>query len=191
MLAPLAALAGRRWHPTAISGIAFACGIACTALLAAGIVSGALVFWAANRLLDGLDGAVARRQGRQTDLGGYLDMLLDMVIYAIVPIAAAVAAPQSATLWLALACLLASFYVNAGSWMFLSAILEKRAAGERERREETSVTFPPGLVEGVETMILFTLFILLPAHLTALFWLAALLIALTAAQRLVWAVRRL
>ena len=47
-----------------------------------------------NRLLDGLDGALARRQGL-TDLGGFLDIVLDFLIYAAVPFAFALADPAS------------------------------------------------------------------------------------------------
>ena len=59
-------------------------------LAAAGIVVQA--YWVAlalilvNRLADGLDGAVARH-GRLTDLGGYVDIVADFLVYAVVPFA--------------------------------------------------------------------------------------------------------
>ena len=46
----------------------------------------ALMFWILNRLFDGLDGAIARIHQRQTDLGGYIDILSDFIIYAAIPI---------------------------------------------------------------------------------------------------------
>jgi phosphatidylglycerophosphate synthase len=187
MMAPLASSVGGRLHPNTISIAGFAAGVACAALLASGQFAAGLFFWAANRLLDGLDGLVARQQGLQTDLGGYLDIIFDLVVYALIPIALAIGAPVQPGLWLALAVLLASFYVNVGSWMFLSAILEKRGRESSLVRATTSVNFPPGLVEGTETMILFSLFIIFPGQLTYLFWTASALVTLTAVQRLVWA----
>lgn len=44
----------------------------------------ALVLIAVNRLCDGLDGALARRQGL-TDAGGFLDISLDFLFYSLVP----------------------------------------------------------------------------------------------------------
>jgi phosphatidylglycerophosphate synthase len=189
MMAPLARWTGGAVHPTVISAAAFVAGLGCCVLLYRGSMMGALVLWLLNRVLDGLDGAVARQQGRESDLGGYLDMMLDLVVYALIPISAAAATPGSEALWLSLAFLLASFYVNAGSWMYLSAILEKRGSGASGGSEQTTVTFPTGLVEGAETMLLFTLIIVLPGHLTGLFWLIAVLVGVTAVQRIVWSVR--
>jgi phosphatidylglycerophosphate synthase len=175
-----------------ISLAAFAAGLGCCVLLYRGSMLGALGLWIVNRLLDGLDGAVARQQGRESDLGGYIDMVLDLIVYALIPISAAAAtAPGSEALWLSLSFLLASFYVNAGSWMYLSAILEKRGRGACDMGEQTTVTFPTGLVEGAETMLLFTLIIILPGQLIGLFWLIAVLVGITTVQRIVWATRQL
>src|SRR5690348_13480314 len=56
----------------------------------------AMALMLGNRLADGLDGAVARRKGL-TDLGGYLDIVLDFLFYAGVPFFFAVG-EQSAAL---------------------------------------------------------------------------------------------
>jgi hypothetical protein len=50
---------------------------------------------------------------------------------------------------------------------------------------------PSGLIEGAETIIFYTLFLLLPGALVPLFWLMAALVLLTAGQRMVWAAGRL
>lgn len=39
------------------------------------------------RVLDGLDGVVARQRNKQTDFGGYLDIVLDFTVYSIIPVA--------------------------------------------------------------------------------------------------------
>ena len=82
---------------------------------AAGFVVVAVVLWLLNRALDGLDGAIARARGRGSDLGGYLDMLADVVVYAAVPLGVAVSVDTRSG-WMAAAVLLGSFYVNAVSW---------------------------------------------------------------------------
>lgn len=52
----------------------------------------ALIFVVLNRLMDGLDGAVARVQ-EPTDLGGYLDITLDFIFYSAVIFGFALANP--------------------------------------------------------------------------------------------------
>jgi CDP-alcohol phosphatidyltransferase. len=62
----------------------------------------ALVAIVLNRLLDGLDGALARLRGL-TDAGGFLDIALDFLFYALVPFGFALAAPADnaiAAAWL-------------------------------------------------------------------------------------------
>ena len=49
----------------------------------------ALVFLFVSRVLDGLDGAVARAT-TPTDLGGYLDIVADFVFYVSIPLAFAI-----------------------------------------------------------------------------------------------------
>jgi phosphatidylglycerophosphate synthase len=155
-----------------------------------------LALWLANRVVDGLDGAVARVAQRQSDFGGYLDILLDFVVYAAVPIGLVVGqmhqgAPDAVELALDLALLEALFFVNACSWMYLAAVLEKRQAGATSRGELTTITMPPAIVAGFETIVFFSLFFLFPAHLSGLMLLMAALVAVNIAQRLVWAARQL
>lgn len=186
MLGPAARLLAGAVHPTVITALSLAAGLGCAALLLTGDHAPALALWVLNRLLDGLDGLVARIGGRQSDLGGYLDILADFMVYAAIPIALSVRSPAGADLPLAV--LLAAFYVNAASWMYLSALLENRAFGHVGT---TSVAMPGGLIEGSETILFFTGFILLPALLPELFWAMSLLVGVTIVQRLWWATRNL
>jgi len=172
--------------PTAITLTAFAVGVAACVFTWQGQYGWGLGLWLFNRTLDGLDGSIARQHTKQSDLGGYLDILLDFVIYALLPVALVLAEPSQSK-FVALAWLLASFYVNAGSWMYLAAILEKRHAA----RELTSVTMPRGLIEGAETILFYCLFLLFPQQLELLFVFMAFLVTITAIQRVVWAVRQL
>ena len=89
--------------------------------------------------------------------------------------------------YIALALLIGSFYINATSWLYQSALLEKHRQGAVARGELTTLTIPSGFVEGAETVAFYCLFIIFPGALPALFGVMAALVALTIAQRLWWA----
>jgi len=173
--------------PALVTLVALVAGLAAAGSLAAGMFAAGLALWFANRFLDGLDGVVARENGRQSDFGGYLDILADFVVYAAVPLGLVLGMGGRPEQWLALVVLLSSFYVNTASWMYLAALLEKRSAGAATRGESTSITMPDALVGGTETVVLFSVFILLPAYLVPLFWLMSALVGVSIVQRLVWA----
>lgn len=190
LLAPLARRLGPGVAPNAVTALACLAGLACAAAAWRRAYGPALALWAANRVLDGLDGTLARVHGRQTDIGGYLDLLLDFVVYAAVPAGLALGRPTPAALTACVA-LLGAFYVNAASWMYLAAVLEARAAGAAARGERTTVTMPPGLVAGAETVVFYALFLAFPGHAPGLFALMAALVGLTVGQRVWWARRHL
>ena len=54
----------------------------------------ALVLLIASRIADGLDGAVARAT-RRTDRGAFLDIVLDFLVYATVPLGFAIWSPHT------------------------------------------------------------------------------------------------
>jgi phosphatidylglycerophosphate synthase len=188
LLTPLARGPLRRIHPTTITVLAATVGVAAAGAAWQGWSMPAVGLWVVNRVLDGLDGTLARTTGQQSDLGAYLDILLDHLVYAAIPLGLALAAGTPAAL-IALALLLASFYLNGASWMYLAALLEKRNTGAAARGELTTVTMPAGLIEGAETVVFYTLFLLLPGLLVPLFGLMTALVLLTTIQRAVWAVR--
>jgi len=182
LLAPVLQTPLQQVHPLAITLSGFAMGL-----------------WLLNRFMDGLDGTLARLQGRQSDLGGYLDMLLDVVVYAVIPLG--LAFHQGSLLgYASLALMLASFYINLCSWMYLAGLLEKRRSRQRcgatrtdgtvgagSLDELTSLSMPSGLIEGSETIFFYGLFFLFPEYMVGLFGLMAILVLLSAVQRLVWA----
>ncbi len=176
--------------PTTLTVLGLGAGLLCALAALVGQSGLALVFWLLNRLLDGLDGELARVFERQSDLGGYFDILADLTVYAAVPIGLSYGYGGPGTS-LALVALLGTYYLNAGSWMYLSALLEKRHRGAAARGEATSVTMPSGLVEGAETVVFYSLFLLFPGALTFLFWTMSVLVAVTVLQRLAWARRHL
>ncbi len=151
----------------------------------------ALSCWILNRVLDGYDGTVARLTNQKTDFGGYLDILLDFVIYALIPVIFTYVYTPDNFGWISLVVLLALFYINSASWMYLSAVLEKRRVGAAETGEMTSVTMPSGLIEGTETVIIFTLFYIFPHYLVWFFWIMSVTMVIGIIQRIVWARKHL
>ncbi len=187
---PLAQWLGTWCSPLALTLLALLVGIAAAVAASQSAWRLAFALWITNRLLDGIDGTVARLHNRQTDMGGYLDILLDFIVYALMPIGIALAFDVR-TSWLASSVLLASWFVNAASWMYLSAVLERRGAGASSRGELTTVTMPRGLVAGTETVIFFSLFLLLPEYYVTLAWIMTVGVMIGVLQRLVWASRHL
>jgi phosphatidylglycerophosphate synthase len=188
LLNPLADTIGQRVHPTTITVIGGGTGLLAAGVAWQGYTLAGLALWAANRVLDGLDGSLARRTRRTSDFGGYVDVLTDHVVYVSIPVGLALAQPHD-TLSLALVFMLATFYVNGASWMMLSSILEKRR--QRQADDVTTIIMPPGLIEGTETVIFYGLFFLLPGFLLELYIVFGVLVLLTIIQRLVWAWRHL
>ena len=89
-----------------------------------------------SRIGDGLDGAVARINGR-TDLGGYLDIVLDFVFYGAIPLGFVINDPQANGL--AGAALLFAFYANGASFLAYAVMAEKRRLDHRSARPEIAV----------------------------------------------------
>lgn len=189
VLLPLAARL-QSLSPNLITVLAALIGIAAALAAALGAYPIALALWLANRVADGLDGMVARYTGRQSDFGGYLDIILDFVVYGAIPIGLYFGSPTQ-EIGVGVILLLGSFYVNAVSWLYLSAILEKRQAGAAAQGELTAVTMPSGLIGGTETILFYTAFLLWPAHLVWLLTAMSALVVLTIVQRVTWAARNL
>lgn len=178
--------------PLALTLVAFVLGLLAVALAALGQHLWALGFWSLNRLLDAFDGLLARMNNQQSDLGGYLDIVLDFAIYAALPIALVVGAPTPLR-YLTLALMLSAFYVNGASWMYLAAILEKRGAQQRHDVAAppnlTTVVMPAGLVGAVETFLAYCAFLIWPQVMEWIFAGFAALVVVTTIQRVAWAIK--
>lgn len=142
----------------------------------------ALALLLANRVLDGLDGAVARLRG-PTAWGGYLDSLCDYLFYIAVPLGFAFAAPANE---LSALILTASFILTVVSFLALAAIMTGRDLGHGVK----AFTYSSGLMEGGETIAFFVAMCLFPALFPQLALLFAALCGVTVLQRL-WQARRL
>lgn len=177
-----------RVRPIVITALALVAGLFAAWFAFTQFYFAAFAFWILNRILDGLDGLMARLQDKQSDFGGYVDILTDFIVYASLPIGLVAGSPSSER-YLALAFLLASFYVNTASWMYLAAILEKRSAHKPDI--QTTIVMPAGIIGGFETIIAYGIFLLFPARITTLFSIFAVLVFITILQRLIWAKRNL
>ncbi len=89
--------------------------------------------------------------------------------------------------WITVAVLLATFYVNAVSWTYLAALLEKRAAGATATGASTSTIMPRGLVEGTETIVFFTVALAWSGGAVVTLAVMAVAVAVTIVERLWWA----
>ncbi len=170
MEAPARWLGRRGVSADALTLTGFVVGLLAVPALALGAHGVALVAILVNRLFDGLDGAVARISGA-TDRGAFLDIALDFVFYALVPLGFALSDP--AVNALPAAVLVAAFVGTGSSFLAFAAV-----AGQRGL---TAAAYPTkgiyylgGLTEGAETIALFVLICLFPA---AFPWLAYLFAA--------------
>ncbi len=170
----------------AVTIVGAAVGVAAGVAIAGQRFGAALLLIALNRILDGLDGALARRRG-PTDFGGYLDSVSDYLFYAAVPLGFAVANPVNA---LPAAALLASFLLSGSSFLAFAALAAKRGLTSAAHGPK-SFFYLRGLAEGTETIAVFVLAVLRPDWFAALAYGFAVLCVLTAVQRLIVARRLL
>ncbi len=132
-----------------------------------------------SRLFDGLDGAVARAN-RKTDLGGFLDIVLDFAFYGMIPFAFIVADPQTNAV--AGGLLLLVFYVNGASFLTYALMAEKQGITEQDRGSK-SLLYTTGLAEASETIIVFCILCLFPHWFCAVAYVYAPIVAVTTASR--------
>lgn len=173
-----------RWGCTAnaVSFAGFGIGLAAAAAIALSYPLTGLVLLLLSRLMDGLDGAVARATA-PTERGAFLDITLDFLFYASIPLAFAVAAPSANALPAAV--LLASF-IGTGTSFLAFAIAA-------ERRQLRSASFPDkgfyflgGLTEATETLAAFVAMCLWPQWFGAIAYAFAALCAITTVLRIRW-----
>jgi len=165
-----------------ITLLGFAIGMAAALAIAFGFFLPGAALILLSRLCDGLDGAVAR-QTRATDAGGFLDIALDFVFYASIPLAFALADPGANAL--AAAVLLTAFIGTSSSFLAFAAFASKRGMASLDWPDK-SIYFLGGLTEATETLTLFMAMCLWPQHFAPLAYGFAALCAITTASRIWW-----
>jgi phosphatidylglycerophosphate synthase len=173
-------LAARGAGADAVTFAGFGLGIGAAAAIALGAPSWGLVLMLLSRLADGLDGAVARLT-RPTDRGAFLDIALDFLFYASIPLAFAIADPGANAL--AAAVLLGAF-VGTGSSFLAFAVLAERRGLKSEQYPHKGIFYLGGLTEATETLICFVAMCLWPGAFAALAWVFAAMCLLTTVVRL-------
>jgi phosphatidylglycerophosphate synthase len=164
----------------AVTWAGFAIGLLAAVAIAAGHPLIALVLLLLSRLADGLDGAVARLT-MPTDRGAFLDITLDFVFYASIPLAFAIADPTANAL--AAALLLAAFIGTGSSFLAFSLLAERRGLQAADYPQK-GIYYLGGLTEGSETLICFCAMCLWPRHFALFAQVFAALCVLTLATRL-------
>ena len=163
----------------------FVIGLVAAAAIASQYYLVGVVFILLSRTCDALDGAVARLS-QVSDAGGFLDITLDFLFYASIPLAFAIANPlQNA---LPAAVLLAAFMGTGSSFLAFAVMAAKRSM--------TSVAYPNkslyflgGLTEATETLACLCAMCLFPQYFPEIAYTFAVLCAFTIATRIRWGMR--
>lgn len=124
----------------------------------------AIFFIILCRLMDGLDGPLARMT-QATDLGGFYDIVSDFIFYSGTIFFFAVGRPDMA---LAAAFLIFSF-MGTGSAFLAFAILAAKNGHHHEKQGKKSFFYVAGLAEGTESIAVLLLICIFP---NAFVWIA-------------------
>jgi len=144
----------------------------------------ALGFILLNRIVDGLDGAVARIKG-PTEFGGYLDTICDYIFYLSIPVAFGLMDQFNQIPALLL---VASFTLTAVSFLAFAAIAARQVSDDGAHGPKAFI-YSTGLMEGAETIAFFALFCLFPSFFPTLAIIFAALCLLTVLQRFILAAK--
>ena len=162
----------------ALTFTGLALGLAGAGAIAMGHIGWGLALITANRVLDGLDGAVARARG-PSDLGGYFDIVADFAFYVSVPLGFGILGAANT---LPALVLVASFVLTGESFLAFAVIAGKRGA-ETEAHGKKSFFYSTGLAEGAETIAVFIAMCLWPQWFGVIAYAYAGLCVLTVFQR--------
>lgn len=176
--------------------VGFSADMVTTLGLAIGLLAaGAIVFelyWLGlilllvSRICDGVDGAVARINGK-SDFGGYIDIVFDFIFYGIIPLAFIIADPAANAV--AGGVLIFAFYANGASFLAFAIMAEKHGLST-DQRGEKSIFFTTGLAEATETIAVFVAFCLFPEYFALIAYLFAIVCFYTTAVR-IWQAKQL
>ncbi|GLS36664.1 membrane protein [Mesorhizobium tianshanense] len=179
---PAARLAQAGISADAVTVLGFVVGLAAVPLLAYDQYMMALAVILTNRVLDGLDGVLARRT-QPTDRGAFLDIALDFVFYALVPFGFALADPAANAL--PAATLLLAFVGTGSSFLAFAAVAARRGMSSAAYPGK-GIHYLGGLTEGAETIAVFMAMCLWPSAFEIIAYAFAALCGLTTLIRWWW-----
>ena len=183
----------RSWvSPDRLTLAGLALGVASAGLAAGQLWWWALGAWLLSRAMDGLDGPLARRRSAKgSAAGGFLDITADFVVYGATVVGVAVGtvgASASFTDWLPFLAVLLAYYVNGTAFLAFSSIAERTGHRIEDGR---SLSFLGGIAEGAETILVHTLWLLVPAHAPLIATVWAGVVAVSATHRIITGYRTL
>lgn len=204
LVRPICRLIPPSVSPTHLTLVGFFFGLACCFSAISPSSSGltphnvvlTLSLWFVNRLLDSLDGSLARSRESAMETGGFLDLLCDFIIYSLIPPAVAhgedryrsTAVGLSPVDWRSVAFLEATFHINNFVLFYVAAVATKiqSQSGKQRSADLTSVIMKPALVEGFESAIAFTLMLMFPSQIESLAWGMGCAVLIGIGQRLLY-----
>lgn len=161
----------------------------CSAILAANQWWGmAVAAWLVSRLLDGLDGSLARLRRRNDDTqpseaGGFFDIVADFVVYGSGVFGVAIGAVEGfGAPWWPFMLVLFAYYVNGTAFLAFSSIAERTG---RRIDDGRSLSFLGRLAEGTETIAVHSLWMMVPAFAWQIAVIWGLFVAISATQRII------
>lgn len=167
--------------PDQVTIAGFCIGLLAFFTLLPGWYKTALFFILVNRIMDGLDGALARLTVK-TDAGGFLDICLDFIFYSGVVAGFALCDPQNNAIPSVF--LLLGFVGTGTSFLAFAAMAQKY--------DLKSVSYPHkamyyigGLTEGTETIIFMAIICMFPGHFPFLAFSFSILCLITTITRVV------
>ncbi|WP_457552958.1 CDP-alcohol phosphatidyltransferase family protein [Desulfobacula sp.] len=167
-------------NPDQVTIAGFAMGMTAFFALLLNDYKTALFFILVNRIMDGLDGALARLT-IATDAGGFLDICLDFIFYSAMVAGFGLADPQNNAI--AAIILLLCFVGTGTSFLAFAAMAEKH--------DLNNVVYPNkalyyigGLTEGTETIVFFAIICLFPGYFSFFAFLFSFLCLITTITRI-------
>ena len=148
-----------------ITIIGFLIGVVGWIALAINLYYLALGMIVINRIFDGLDGLIAQKTNK-TEIGGYLDIVLDFIFYSGVPFFFVVGKPE---VGLPASFLIFSFIGTGSSFLAYSAIAAKHNI-KNEKYKNKAIYYLGGLAEGTETITFFLFICIKPDKFTEAAW---------------------
>ncbi len=173
-------LASRGVSPNSISILGAVVGLIAFLCICLGWFLVAIFWILLNRLLDNLDGAVARKK-KASDSGAFLDISLDFFFYSLIPLGFAIYSPEDYAL--ASAFVIFSFVCTGSSFLSFAIIAEKRKLRSHAFPKK-SFYYLGGLTEASETIAFFLLSCIFPEFYATFAFIFAGLSLFTAGMRI-------
>ncbi len=115
----------------------------------------ALLLFILNRLLDGIDGYVAKVTLKESDMGALLDIFSDYIIYLGFLLSIAFLSQSNFSVLFSIIITLSLYCLNLLAWSFPQII---------KGRDNPIQVYSSGLIEGFETVVVYIILISFPSY---------------------------